>query len=445
LSRRRGGVLVHPPSLPGADGGIAAAVPPFLAWVQEAGFSVWQILPLHPPGPGGSPYGAESAFAGDPAWFGDDPKADPAAVDAFAREHAAWLDDWTLYAALKGAHEGEPWMAWDAPVRRREPAALASARRELAAEIAAHRRRQLVFARGWNALREEARGRGIAILGDVPIYMALDSADVWSHQDLFWLDEDGAPLRVAGVPPDYFAATGQLWGNPLYRWDRVRETGFAWWIARLARGLELHDALRLDHFRGFAGYWAVPAGATTAEAGAWEPGPGMALFDAVRAALGRLPFVAEDLGVITEDVVALRSALGLPGMRVLQFGFDDPGSDHAPHRLTRDVVVYTGTHDNDTARGWMAGLDARARERVLDYVGGREEEIAWSLVRVAMTSVADLAVAPVQDLLGLGSSARMNTPGVADGNWAWRCPDGALSRELAARLRRLGTLAGRLP
>jgi len=444
MSRRRAGLLVHPTSLPDGHGDMAQAVAAFLAWAEQAGASVWQILPLNPPGHGGSPYNAQSAFAGDPRWFGDDPSIDGDALDAFAHEQAYWLDDWTLYAALKASHDGEPWMAWDAPLRRREPEALDAARRTLRDRIARHRREQLVFFRRWRELCEEARGRGIALLGDVPIYMALDSADVWAHQDLFWLDEAGVPLRVAGVPPDYFSETGQLWGNPLYRWDRARETGFAWWIARLAHGLELHDALRLDHFRGFAGYWAVAATATNAVDGAWEPGPGMALFDAVRAALGRLPFVAEDLGVITDDVVALRSALGLPGMRVLQFGLDDPRSEHAPHRLTRDVVVYTGTHDNDTARGWAAALDAKARARVLEYIGGEADAMAWSLIRVAMTSVADLSIVPLQDVLDLGSSARMNTPGVADGNWRWRSTSGALTPELAARFRRLADLAGRI-
>jgi len=445
MSRRRTGVLVHPTSLPERPGGIAASAVAFLSWAHDAGVSVWQILPLNPPGHARSPYGAQSSFAGDPAWFGDDPSVAPGAVEAFAREHAAWLDDWALYAALKDRYGGEPWMAWDEPLRRRDPATLRATRSELIGAIERHRRLQFVFFERWRALRDEARRLGVSILGDVPIYPALDSADVWAHQDLFWLDEDGAPTKVAGVPPDYFSKTGQLWGNPLYRWDRLRATGFAWWVERLAHGLILHDALRLDHFRGFAGYWAVPADATTAVDGAWETGPGMALFEAVRESLGRLPFVAEDLGVITEDVVALRVALGLPGMRVLQFGFDDAASDHAPHQLTRDAVVYTGTHDNDTARGWLAGLDAEARGRVLDYVGGDPDEIAWNLVRVAMASVADLVILPLQDILDLDSAARMNLPGIADGNWSWRAPAGALSGDLARRLMRLGEITGRLP
>jgi 4-alpha-glucanotransferase len=266
---------------------------------------------------------------------------------------------------------------------------------------------------GWSAVREHARRHGVAILGDVPIYPALDSADVWAHQELFQLDANGVPTKVAGVPPDYFCETGQLWGNPLYRWDRLKETGYRWWIERLQRGLALHDRLRLDHFRGFAGYWAVPADAETAEDGAWEPGPGPALFDAVRDALGALPFVAEDLGVITDDVRALRAQLGLPGMCVLQFGFDVKDGDHAPHRIPKDVVVYTGTHDNDTTRGWFASLDDATKSRVLAAVGGTADEISWNLIRAAYTSEGELAVAPLQDILNLGSEARMNVPGVA--------------------------------
>jgi 4-alpha-glucanotransferase len=260
---------------------------------------------------------------------------------------------------------------------------------------------------------------------------------VWAHQELFHLDDDGAPTKVAGVPPDYFSETGQLWGNPVYRWDRLKETGYAWWIDRLKHGLLLHDELRLDHFRGFASYWAVPADADTAEDGAWEPGPGAALFDAVRAAMGGLPFVAEDLGYITEDVTALRKALGLPGMRVLQFGFDLHDGEHTPHRLTRDIVAYTGTHDNDTTRGWFASLAPAMKARVLDYLGGTADEVSWSMIRAAYTSVADLAVAPLQDILDLGSEARMNVPGVAQGNWTWRVAPDAFTPERAQRLRRL--------
>ena len=437
MSRRAAGLLLHPTSLPDRAEGTDAAARRFFAWAQAAGLTVWQILPLGPPGEGGSPYAALSAFAGDGSWFKANGAADEAATAAFSEEHASWLDDWSLYAALKEAHAGLPWFAWDESLRRRDRAALARVKATYRDALAAHRRAQYTFLTRWCAMRRQAADHGIAILGDVPIYPALDSADVWAHQELFYLDDEGAPTKVAGVPPDYFCATGQLWGNPLYRWDRLRETGFAWWIERLKHGLVLHDELRLDHFRGFAGYWAVPADAETAEDGAWEAGPGLALFEAVRAALGRLPFVAEDLGVITDDVTSLRTTLGLPGMRVLQFGFDRDDAEHAPRRLTKDIVVYTGTHDNDTTRGWFAGLDAATKKRVLDAVGGDASDVAWSLIRVAMSSVANVAIVPLQDVLDLGSEGRMNVPGVARGNWSWRAPSDAFTPERAQRLRRL--------
>jgi 4-alpha-glucanotransferase len=414
---------------------------------------VWQVLPLGPVGHGGSPYGAASAFAGDESWFapanhegapasGDG--AEWAALDDFVEANKGWLHDWCLFAALKEKHGGRAWIEWDEPLRLREPSALKAAEQALRGEIARHRRAQFDFTKNWSAIRASAEELGISLLGDVPIYTAFDAADVWAHREMFWLDDAGLPTKVSGVPPDYFAKTGQLWGNPLYRWDRMEETGFAWWVARLKHQLSLHDVLRLDHFRGFAAYWAVPAGSKTAETGGWEPGPGAKLFEAARRALGGLPLVAEDLGTITEDVVELRTQFALPGMRVLQFGFDDPLSDHAPHRHTTDSVVYTGTHDNDTTRGWIANLDAWRKQRVLDYVGGAEESAVWSLIRTAYASVGDLSVVPMQDLLNLGSEARMNTPGIAAGNWGWRAPDDAFHPELAASLKRLAEITGRV-
>ena len=443
MIRRRAGLLAHPTSLPAAAGGFDGAVASFLAWAESAGVSVWQILPLHPPGPGRSPYGARSTFAGDPSWFGDDPDADRSAVEAFAAAHASWLDDWALYAAIRESRDGQPWPSWDEPLRRRAPEALARERIRLGGAIERHTRLQCVFFDRWARLRDLARDRGVAILGDVPIYVALDSADVWAHQELFWLDDQGAPVKRAGVPPDYFSKTGQLWGNPIYRWDRMASSGFAWWVKRLEHALTLHDAVRLDHFRGFAGYWSVPPGAGSAIDGAWEPGPGMPLFDAVREALGRLPFLAEDLGIITEDVTALRTALGLPGMRVLQFGFEDPRSPHATRNLTPDVVVYTGTHDNDTARGWFATLEPAVRRRVSDTLGGGVDEAAWGLIRAAMISAAQAAIVPLQDVLDLGSEARMNTPGVADGNWTWQAPADSLTEALARRFRTVAAAGDR--
>ena len=443
MSRRAAGLLLHPTSLPDDPGGLESSARRFFAWAETAAVSVWQILPVGPPGEGRSPYAALSAFAGEPSWFPGGPDADPEALAGFAAQHASWLDDWALFAALKESSAGLPWFAWDEGLRRRDPAALARSASALADRIVHHRSRQYAFFTRWGALRAEARDRGITILGDVPIYPALDSADVWAHQELFHLDSDGAPTKVAGVPPDYFAKTGQLWGNPLYRWDRLRETGYAWWIERLRHGLLLHDELRLDHFRGFAAYWAVPAEAETAQEGSWEPGPGLALFAAVRSALGGLPFVAEDLGLITEDVTALRKGLGLPGMRVLQFGFDGADGAHAARLLTPDTVVYTGTHDNDTSRGWFTALDPAVKARVLEQTGGTADEAAWGLMRLAYGSESALAVTPLQDVLDLGSEARMNVPGVAGGNWRWRAPADAFAPERAERLRLLAGKTGR--
>jgi 4-alpha-glucanotransferase len=443
MARRLAGILAHPTSLPEAPGGMEGSVEAFLAWLERAGASVWQLLPLNPPGPGRSPYGARSTFAGDPSWFGDDPGADRDAVAAFADAHASWLPDWALFAALRERFRSAPWTLWDEPLRRRHPEALAAARRDLRPEIDRQVRLQYVFFERWARVREQARRHGVVVLGDVPIYVSLDSADVWAHQELFWLDERGAPVKRAGVPPDYFSTTGQLWGNPIYRWDRMAVRGFSWWIDRLKQGLELHDALRLDHFRGFVGYWSVPADAVSAVTGAWEPGPGLPLFDAVRGALGRLPFLAEDLGIITDEVIALRKALGLPGMRVLQFGFDDPASIHAPAHVTSDVVVYTGTHDNDTARGWIEGLEAAAQARVLDELDCTLGDATWGLIRAALRTDAEVAMVPLQDVLNLGTEARMNTPGVARGNWTWRAEAGVLTAPLAERFHAEASAAGR--
>ncbi len=442
MGQRAAGILLHPTSLPHHDGGLAAAARPFLEWAQRASIGVWQILPVGPPGEGHSPYAALSAFAGDASWFPPS-AASPGKGGRDDTPREAWLDDWAVYAALKAAHAGAPWIAWDEPLRLRDPKAIAETRRSLGAAIDAHLDAQRRFEAGWAEVRTMARDHGVEILGDVPIYPALDSADVWSHQESFELDDDGAPTRVAGVPPDYFSTTGQLWGNPLYRWERLRENGYAWWIERLQRGLALHDRLRLDHFRGFAAYWAVPAEAETAEPGEWVPGPGADLFESIRRSLGAMPFVAEDLGVITEDVVALRKSLALPGMRVLQFGFDSQDGEHAPHQIPEDVVVYTGTHDNDTTRGWFSSLDADAKARVLAAVGGTAEHVSWGLIKTAYESAAGLAVVPLQDVLDLGSEARMNVPGVARGNWRFKAPADAFGPERAGRLRDLAERTGR--
>jgi 4-alpha-glucanotransferase len=492
LSRRRAGILLHPTSLPGrfGVGDFGPEADRFLAWAQSAGQSLWQVLPLHPTFSGDSPYGAASAFAGNPLLISPErlveegylpgSALDGAPVfpegrldsaearrwkerilraswehsaatvasrgefDAFRRAdaQASWLPDWSLFAALKREHPG-PWTSWPEELRRRRPEALAAARRDLEGEIAWQEFVQFLFFRQWTDLRAGAKRRGIAILGDVPIYVSHDSADVWARQELFLLDSSGMPEAVAGVPPDAYSATGQLWGYPLYRWDAMEGDGFRWWIARLRQATSVADAARIDHFRGFAAGWSVPASETSAIRGRWIPGPGVKLFEAVRRELGDVPLVAEDLGVITDDVRALLAALGIPGMKVLQFGFSEDDSEHLPHRHVANAVVYTGTHDNDTTRGWFAALAEPERRRVLDYVGGDGTDIARDFLREAATSVARLAVVPLQDVLGLGSEARMNTPGVARGNWAWRALPGALTAERAAGLKRLALLTGR--
>jgi 4-alpha-glucanotransferase len=493
---RAAGVLLHPTSLPGrfGIGDFGPGVDAFLDWAAQAGQSLWQVLPLGPTGAGNSPYTCASAFAGNPllisperlveeglldasvledapggggpvdfgpvrqwkervlraSWerfFDRAGAAEREALVAFVRapEHAPWLEDWARFAALKGWFGDRSWTDWGPDLALRDADALASAGAELAGELAYHRYVQFLFFRQWGRVRAAARARGIAIVGDVPIYVAHDSADVWAHQDLFQLDGTGRPVAVAGVPPDYFSATGQLWGNPLYRWDRSEHDGHAWWIARIRACLAACDLLRIDHFRAFAAYWSVPAIERTALAGRWVPGPGRRLFDAARAALGPLPILAEDLGDISADVRTLLDGLGFPGMKVLQFGFYGADSEYLPHRHPKNCVVYTGTHDNDTARGWYAALKPEERQRVWDYLGSDGHEIEWALLRAAYGSVAERAIAPLQDVLGLGSEARMNTPSEPAGNWRWRAAADAFRPELAQRLRRMVELSGRRP
>jgi 4-alpha-glucanotransferase len=494
---RASGILVHPTSFPGrfGIGDLGPGAIQMLDFLVAARQTLWQVLPLGPTGYGDSPYASLSAFAGNPLLISPErlleenllaptdlesaPPFDLNHVDfgtvvpgkmallhtSFARfqeqsaprmreefdvfctTQRAWLDDFALFMALKAAHNGASWVEWGAPYARRDPEALAEASRNLAEEIVFQRYAQFLFLRQWTAVRQAARARDISIVGDVAIFVAHDSADVWAHPELFHLDNTGNPTVVAGVPPDYFSPTGQRWGSPLYRWDVLAETGYAWWVERVRHELELEDIIRLDHFRGFVAYWEIPASSETAIEGHWVPGPGTELFTALRQALGDVPIIAEDLGVITPDVDALRHQLGLPGMRVLQFAFgSDAKNPHLPHNYERNSVVYTGTHDNDTTRGWTAALPGPEQSYAQRYLGCERcepRELVWAMIRAALSSVADMAIFPLQDVLGLGSEARMNYPSRPEGNWAWRCDEGALTDERAARLAEMVALYGR--
>jgi len=489
---RSSGILLHPTSLPGPGvGGLGAEARRFVDWLASAGQRLWQILPLVPVDGGGSPYNGLSAMAGNPLLVspgelvrdgllepggtgGEDLPADrvdyPRALawkdallkrawnafragaapglrgefDAFRVRSAAWLDDYALFRALRDEHGGAPWAEWEEGVRDRDPGALARAAHRLGGAVEFHVFAQWVFDRQWRALHGYARERGVRVLGDVPIFVAYDSADVWANPELFELDARGRPTMVAGVPPDYFSATGQRWGNPLYRWDRMRADGFRWWTERFRRTLETADVVRVDHFRGFESYWEIPADEPTAVHGAWRPGPGAELFDAVRHELGELPLVAEDLGIITPGVEALRDSLGLPGMRVLQFAFgdDDARNPHLPRNHTENSVAYTGTHDNDTTLGWYRGAGEEERRRLSRLLAPGEDP-GWGMIRLAMESRAKFAVVPLQDVLGLGSEGRMNTPGTTEGNWAWRFREDDLIDEPARRLHELARATAR--
>jgi len=489
--QRSSGILLHVTSLPsyGGIGDLGPAAHEFVKFLADAKQHVWQVLPLCPTGYGNSPYASSSAFAGNPylislellsdwGWIGGDritglaggggavnfdaverrklPLLHEAAAnfldrgardaklaehwkafEAFCAAESNWLNDYAMYAVLRAKYNTGAWTEWPEAVRRREPAALEDVKREQGRALAVEQVLQFAFALQWRHLRDAAARHGIRILGDVAIFVNMDSADVWTHPEIFELDGDLKPVRVAGVPPDYFSATGQRWGNPLYRWDALAAQGFDWWEHRMSRARAIYDIIRLDHFRGFQAYWAIPAEEETAVNGAWNEAPGMELFEALKRALGPLAIVAEDLGLITKEVEELRMEAGFPGMRVIQFGFSDKGAHiHLPHRYTEDMVAYTGTHDNDTTRGWWEQASKAERKGIAAYVGQTPEGdgVVWPLIRAVEASVAQLAIVPVQDLLELGSEARMNTPAVAAGNWSWRAPEGAWTAELAARL-----------
>jgi len=477
LERRRAGVLLHATSLPDSEAGaLGQAGRSFVDWLAAGGFGVWQLLPLGPVGADRSPYYARSNHAGDPGLVDLALLEADALVTAAERtqlgraelialaglrlaarggRHAAdfqefraragaWLDDYALYTALQARESGRPWWQWPAALRAREPAALRRARHALAAAIAAVEAGQYFFYSQLGALRDYAAARGVRLFGDIPIYLAPDSVEVWAHPGLFELDATGQPSAVAGVPPDYFARDGQRWGNPLYRWAAHQQSHFDWWLERLRAQFALFDLVRIDHFRGLESYWSIPAAAATAASGSWQPAPGGALLERAREVFGRLDVVAEDLGVITPAVEALRDRFGLPGMRVAQFGFDgDARNPHLPHNWPRNTVAYTGTHDNDTTAGWYQSLDPAARAQLADYLGAGPQAVVAALVRAVLGSVAQLAIVPMQDLLELGSEARMNTPGTTSGNWAFRFAWPAVPPGLAARCRRLNELYAR--
>jgi 4-alpha-glucanotransferase len=443
FDRRRAGVLLALSALeaPLGRGGRA-----FIDWLSAAGYTLWQVLPVGPTGGDGSPYWVRSDHAGNPALLDPTelPAADEPQAAQFRAASAAWLPDYALFEALARAHGEAPFWQWPVELRDRDPPALLRARADLAGEIGRVEREQYAFHVQWLRLRAYARARGVRLFGDLPVYVAPSCVETWCHRGLFQLTGSGAPAAVGGVPPDYFSPTGQMWGNPLYDWAAMRAQDFAWWVARVGAQLARLDLLRLDHFRGLVAHWAIPAGAADARAGAWQPSPGAALLGRLKGEFADLPLVAEDLGVITEDVVALMQHFALPGMRVLQFAFDgNPGNPHLPYEYGRDCLAYTGTHDNDTAMGWYASLDPGTRQRVDFFLAADTAAMPQALVRAALGSVARLAVIPVQDLLGLGSGARFNTPSTTVGNWQWKVPQGALTGELAQHCARLNASFGR--
>ena len=496
LQKRSAGVLLHTTSLPGPHGigDFGPAAFQFVDWLVSAGQSVWQLLPTAPIGPANSPYQSVSAFAGSPlmvaleplvamGWlaapalpeggfdahkvayckvvpwriaqlraaaqgFGATANADErAAFDAWRSAQASWADDYALFMAIETSYNGYPWWTWADGLRRREPAALAAARTQHADEILFWQFVQWQFDAQLGAVKKYANERGVSLMGDLPIFVAHHSADVWARPDLYTLDENSQPTVVAGCPPDAMALDGQRWGNPLYHWDRMAAEDFAWWTARVCRALEQADVFRIDHFRGFAGYYEIPASCPTAREGTWRTGPGKALFDAIERALGPLPIVAEDLGFITPDVRTLRDDCGFPGMRILQFGFGGDASDEfLPHNYVRNTIAYTGTHDNDTARGWWDNAGARERAFAGSYLASGGDDIHWAMIRACCNSVANIAVFQLQDVLGLGSAHRMNTPGtVGDQNWSWRFDWGMLGSEPGRVLGLISAASGRAP
>ncbi|MDM4764666.1 4-alpha-glucanotransferase [Pelomonas sp. SE-A7] len=495
LNQRTAGVLLHITSLPGPHGmgDFGPAAYQFVDWLASAGQGLWQLLPTTPIGPGDSPYQGVSAFAGSQWMVAFEPlvakgwlaapqlpeggfdalkvdygrvlpwreqqlraaaagfaakatAADKAAFATWCEAQKDWLDDYALFMAIRSPLNGQPWWDWPAGLARREAAAIAEVRKTHAAEIAFWQFVQWCFDVQAGELKAYANAKGVHLMGDLPIFVAHDSADCWSRPDLYSLDENFQTTVVAGVPPDAMSTAGQRWGNPLYRWDRMAAENYAWWTARVKRALSQADVFRIDHFRGFAGYYEIPASSPDAKQGRWLQGPGKPLFDAIEASLGKLPIVAEDLGFITDDVHELRDGCGFPGMKILQFAFGGE-TDHEflPHMWPRESVAYTGTHDNDTVLGWWRGASARERAYAGSYLACGEHDVHWAMIRACCNSVANIAVFPLQDVLGLGAEHRMNVPGVLGGNWAWRFSWEMLGAEPARVLGLISAASGRAP
>ncbi len=491
---RASGILLHPTSLSGTFGigDLGPAAFEFVDFLASAGQKYWQILPLGPTSMGNSPYSAYSAFAGSPLLispemlvkdglvssdsletaptfatdrvdydavterknsllneafetFKASSNSPPAEEFAFfRRENAWWLDDYAAFRAIKQAHDNSPWARWAEPIRLRNSDVLEQTRSQLAREIEAERFSQFLFFRQWLALKKYANSNGVQIIGDLPIFVAYDSADVWCNQSKFKLNEDGSPSVVAGVPPDYFSKTGQLWGNPIYDWQAMLEDNFNWWTARIAFSLKLNDVVRLDHFIGFVRNWEVPGGDKTAENGAWASVPSRELFSILKQRIGELPIIAEDLGSMTPEVEALRDELDFPGMRILQYAFGgDAYNRDLPHNYNQNTVAYTGTHDNDTTMGWYKTAPKSVKTHCRKYLRTGAREIHWDMIRACLASTANTAIIPMQDLLGLGSESRMNTPATANRNWEWRLEEGSLSEEIVNRLLDLSQTYGR--
>jgi 4-alpha-glucanotransferase len=493
---RSAGILLHPTSLPahGGIGDLGPAAYEFVDFLASARQGLWQILPLNPAGLGNSPYSSTSAFAGNPLLISLERLAERGLIarerlaaltvsegrvnyprvereklpllheaaaeflrsatgsrrsrfELFVAENAWWLEDYVLFEALRHRYQRRSWNQWPHELAHREPQALEAVRQELAAELDRARFLQFAFYEQWHALHRYCRGKGVRIIGDVAIFVSYDSADVWTHPEVFRLDgRTLEPECVAGVPPDAFSVTGQRWGNPLYRWDELRNRGYEWWVQRMRWSLDSCDIIRLDHFRGFAQYWEIPNSEPTAVHGRWVDGPGDDLFRVLRERLGELPFIAEDLGMITADVTALRERWQMPGMKILQFAFGDPGAHiYLPQRYEPNSVVYTGTHDNDTTLGWWQSCQPHERQAAAALLGSPPDGVNWAMIRLAQSSTANLCVVPLQDVLSLGAEGRMNVPSVSDGNWSWRYQPGALAPELAQKLAALAEVTDRLP